>query len=65
MNTVDDPMLGLNAKSRAEQKALDREVPWRAIANQPTEVVSTYHEAIENNLSKWRKYSPVKPLSYV
>jgi len=49
--------------TRAEIKALDREIPWRELITHPPEILYNYYEAIHKEAAKWNKFAPIRPLS--
>lgn len=53
----------MSTVSRAEQKALDRGIPWREIDNKPVNVVLKYQDAIHKESAKWAKYAPTRVLN--
>ena len=48
--------------SRKEEKAIDREIPWRNIVNDPAKV-KLFVQACDKEGESWQKYGPVRPLS--
>ena len=49
--------------SRLEQKALDKEIPWRRIMESPKEIIQEYVKAIQKEEQSWKMWSSVRPLS--
>lgn len=48
-----------NPLSRAQLKALDREIPWRDIWNGSKETLTAFQEAVRTEASKWKKWCPI------
>ena len=49
--------------SRKEQKALDREIPWRELIKADKSTRQAFVEAIHKEADAWAKWSPVRPLT--
>ena len=49
--------------TRKEQKAMDREIPWREIVSQGGEYLKAFVEAAQKECDSWREWGPVRPLS--
>ena len=49
--------------SRLQQKALDKEIPWRRIMESPKDIIQAYIKAVQNEEESWKAWSSVKPLS--
>lgn len=49
--------------SRMELKALDREIPWRRIAEMPQQYQDRFLEAINKEAESWSTWQSVQPLS--
>ncbi|CAL1158281.1 unnamed protein product [Cladocopium goreaui] len=49
--------------SRQEQKALDREIPWRTILAMPPAYVDKFLAAISKEANSWLEWNSVEPLS--
>ena len=49
--------------SRAEQKALDREIPWREIMQRGASVIAAFGEAVNKEWVNWCSFQPIKPLT--
>ncbi|CAE7840841.1 RE2 [Symbiodinium necroappetens] len=50
--------------SRAEAKALDREIPWRQILDMDPADIKAYVAATEKEAKSWLEWGSVKPLSH-
>ena len=50
-------------RSRKEQKALDREIPWREILKMPEGMRTAYEEAAEKEYNNWLTWRPVNELA--
>ena len=61
--TAGPPVTSTEKLSRLQQKALDKEIPWRRIMESPKEVIQAYIEAVQNEEESWKAWSSVKPLS--
>ncbi len=59
------PQTGENVRplSRKEQKALDREIPWRELLRKDRATRDASIKAIHKEADAWAKWSPVRPLS--
>ena len=53
-----------NGMSRAEAKALDREIPWRKILELDQPDIKAYIAAVEKEAKSWEEWGSVKPLSH-
>ena len=51
------------ARSRREQKALDREIPWREIMRLDAEKISQYREAVKKEYRSWVEWSSAKEVT--
>lgn len=49
--------------SRQEQKALDREIPWRTILAMPPAYVDKFLAAVEKEFQSWQEWNSVEPLT--
>ena len=49
--------------SRLQQKALDKEIPWRRIMESPKDIIQAYIKAVQTEEEFWKTWSSVKPLS--
>ena len=47
-------------KTRKEQKALDREIPWREIVKMPRETVRLYEQAAKKEYDNWLKWGSIR-----
>ncbi|CAE7834550.1 RE1 [Symbiodinium sp. CCMP2592] len=50
--------------TRAEAKALDREIPWRKILEMDKKTVEAFKAATEKEAKSWQDWGSVKPLSH-
>ncbi|CAE7209411.1 unnamed protein product [Symbiodinium sp. CCMP2592] len=50
--------------TRAEAKALDREIPWRKILEMDQKTVEAFKAATEKEAKSWQDWGSVKPLSH-
>jgi len=48
--------------SRKEQRALDREIPWREIMSGPASTRDEFVKSVKKEESKWDKWGPVEPV---
>ena len=48
--------------TRAEQEALDRKIPWRAIIRENSETIVLYRKAAAKERNNWRDWSSVRPV---
>ena len=48
--------------SRKERKAMDREIPWRAILQRSKDDIQKFIDAIIKEVANWEKYNPVEPI---
>ena len=63
-NEVGKPPSGPQEKlSRLQQKALDKEIPWRRIMESPPEIIQAYIKAVQKEEESWKSWSSVRPLS--
>jgi hypothetical protein len=54
---------GDRAPTKKEQKALDRELPWREIIKRPADYKQAFCDAIWKEATSWESWGPVKPLT--
>ena len=58
-----DAAKGIDVLSRREQRALDREVPWREITRSLRDTQDAYVQAIRKEFNNWMRYGSAQPLS--
>ena len=49
--------------TRAQRKALDREIPWREIVRKHPEVKQAFVDAANKEGRNFSKWDPIRPLS--
>ena len=49
--------------TRKEQKAMDREIPWREIVAQGGEYLKAFVEAAQKECNSWLEWGAVRPLN--
>ena len=49
--------------SRIEQKALDKELPWRFILDQDPEYVKAFIQSAKDEEASWKSWNSIRPLS--
>ena len=49
--------------SRAELKALDREIPWRKVLDMSPEHLEAFRQSVKKEYNSWLEWESVKPLS--
>eukprot|EP00971_Amphidinium_carterae_P335324 6471125-Amphidinium_carterae.1 len=52
-----------SATDAASLKALQKELPWQFIMQQPREFVEAFHEALRKEESSWKKWGPVREMT--
>ena len=60
----DQPNTGNKAMSRAEAKALDREIPWRKILEMSNQDIDAFKAATVKEAKSWEEWGSVKPLTH-
>ena len=58
-----DMTLHKQGLSRQEQKALDREIPWRTILAMPPKYVDKFLATINKEVTSWLEWNSVEPLT--
>ena len=51
------------ALSRIEQKALDKELPWRFILEQDQEYINAFVQSAKDEEASWKSWNSIRPLS--
>eukprot|EP00974_Lingulodinium_polyedra_P012548 1212841-Lingulodinium_polyedra.AAC.1 len=59
--TMEDAALRL--LTRAEEKAQDRELPWRVIWERGEDCIQKFRESVVKEADKWERWNSLRPLS--
>jgi len=62
ISECDDPEEG-TPLSRKDQRALDREIPWREIMTGPEDIKAEFVKSVSKEEAKWDKWGPVEPVT--